>query len=135
MSPVAKILHRAITIGKSMRRKLSGTTLTLQGGQKPTLRFVQRASRTAFPGHGRQFRTLVTRRRLRWKPSGEILVKSPLPRSQIRDDSEELRTEPRNPFRPSLFLLHDGRGSYDAAPISLIRPQTGARIAEIAGRK
>jgi hypothetical protein len=29
-----------------------------------------------------------------------------------------------------LFLLYDYRGSYDAAPLSLISRQTGARLAE-----
>ncbi|HET7102069.1 MAG TPA: MOSC domain-containing protein, partial [Terriglobia bacterium] len=32
-----------------------------------------------------------------------------------------------------LFLLHDHRGSYDAAPVSLISRQTVARIAEECG--
>jgi len=48
-------------------------------------------------------------------------------------DSEELRRELEARSGRTLFLLRNGRGSYDTAPISIISRQTTARIAEESG--
>jgi uncharacterized protein YcbX len=48
-------------------------------------------------------------------------------------DSEELRREVEARSGRALYLLRNSRGSYDAAPISLISRQTIARIAEESG--
>lgn len=47
--------------------------------------------------------------------------------------SEDLRRALEERSGRSLFLLHDARGSYDVAPISLISRQTIARVAEESG--
>ena len=138
MNPVAKILQLARYPVKSMRGEiLSATTLTLQGvPEDRRYAFVQRDSRSAFPWlTARQLPEL-----LRYRPaveverSGEIVVVVTTPEGkQLQIDSEELCREIETRSGRALFLLHDGRGSYDAAPISLISRQTVERIAEESG--
>ena len=138
MNPVGKILQLARYPVKSMRGEaLPVTILTLQGvPEDRRYAFVQSASRSAFPWlTARQLPEL-----LRYKPavevegSGKILVKVTTPSgAKWPVDSEELRQEIEARSGRALFLLHDGRGSYDAAPISLISRQTVARIAEESG--
>jgi uncharacterized protein YcbX len=138
MQPVGKILHLARYPAKSMRgESLPATTLTLQ--EVPEDRryaFVQAASRSAFPWlTARQLPDL-----LRYKPtvevekSGEVVVTVTTPSGEkLPIDGEELRRGIETRSGRALFLLHDGRGSYDAAPISLISRQTVTRIAEESG--
>jgi uncharacterized protein YcbX len=135
MIPVAKILQLARYPVKSMRgESLPSTILTLQGvPEDRRYAFVQAASRSAFPWlTARQLPEL-----LRYKPaveveeSGEIVVTVTTPDGRkLPIDSEELAREIETRSDRALFLLHDGRGSYDAAPISLISRQTVSRIAE-----
>jgi uncharacterized protein YcbX len=135
MQPVGVIRQIGRYPVKSMRgESLPATTLTLQG--VPADRryaFVQTASRSSFPwltarelpellcyltcveGAGPQeVEVTVT------TPSGE---KFPI-------NSPELRQTLEARSGRELFLLHDYRGSYDVAPISLISRQTITRIAE-----
>jgi uncharacterized protein YcbX len=138
MNPVAKILQLARFPVKSMRgESLPATELTLQGvPEDRRYAFVQTASRSAFPWFtARQLHEL-----LRFRPvvevdgSGEVVVKVATPNGEKWPvDSEELRREIEARSGQALFLLHDGRGSYDAAPISIISRQTVARIAEESG--
>ena len=138
MSPVAKILQLARYPVKSMRGEiLPAATLTLQGvPEDRRYAFVQAASRSAFPWlTARQLPDL-----LRYTPavgmekSGEVVVSVTTPDGRkLPIDSEELAREIETRSGRALFLLHDGRGSYDAAPISLISRQTVARIAEESG--
>ena len=138
MHPVGTILQLARYPVKSMRGEaLPFTMLTLQGvPEDRRYAFVQSASRSAFPW--------LTARHLpellRYQPaveeedSGEIVVRVTTPsRSKWPVDSEELRREIEARSEQALFLLRDYRGSYDAAPISLISRQTVARIAEESG--
>jgi uncharacterized protein YcbX len=63
--------------------------------------------------------------------SGEIVVAVTTPIGEKWPvDSEELRRELEVRSGRTLFLLRNGRGSYAAAPISIISRQTVARIAE-----
>ena len=48
-------------------------------------------------------------------------------------ESDDLRKALEARSGKSLFLLHDYRGSFDVAPVSLISRQTVARIAEESG--
>jgi hypothetical protein len=109
------------------------TALTFNGiPEDRRYAFVQSASRSAFPWlTARQMPEL-----LRYKPavevegSGEVVVTVTTPGGEKWPvDSEELRREIETRSGRTLFLLHDGRGSYDAAPISVISRQTVARIA------
>src|ERR1039458_2396080 len=138
MNPVAKILQLARYPVKSMRgESLPTTTLTLQGvPEDRRYAFVQAASRSAFPWlTARQIPDL-----LRYNPAveaeepGEVVVAVTTPDGRkLPIDSEELGREIETRSGRALFLLHDGRGSYDAGPISLICRQTVARIAEESG--
>lgn len=138
MNPVGKIIQLARYPVKSMRGEaLPVTMLTLQGvPEDRRYAFVQSASRSNFPWlTARQLPEL-----LRYKPavevegSGEITVTVTTPSgAKWPVDSEELRREIETRSGRALFLLHDGRGSYDTAPISLISRQTIARIAEESG--
>jgi uncharacterized protein len=140
MHPVGTIRQLARFPVKSMRGEaLPVTTLTLQGvPEDRRYAFVQTASRSAFPWlTARQMPEL-----LRYKPavevegSGEVVVTVTTPSgAKWPVDSEELRREIEGRSGRTLFLLHDGRGSYDTAPISLISCQTVARIAEESGTK
>jgi len=116
---------------------LPAATLTFQGvPEDRRYAFVQTASRTDFPWlTARQLPEL-----LRYKPaveeesSGEIVVTVTTPGGEKWPvDSEELRRELEARSGRTLFLLRNGRGSYDAAPISIISRQTTARIAEESG--
>jgi uncharacterized protein YcbX len=113
---------------------LPSATLTFEGvPEDRRYAFVQAASRSAFPWlTARQLPDLF-----RYKPavevekSGEVVVAVTTPSGdKLPITSEELRRQIEARSGRDLFLLHDGRGSYDAAPISLISRQTVARIAE-----
>lgn len=135
MNTVGKILQLARYPVKSMRgESLSGAALTLQGiPEDRRYAFVQAASRTDFPWlTARQLPELLC-----YKPavqvegSGEIVVTVTTPQGEKwAVDSDELRRELEARSGQRLFLLRNGRGSYDAAPISIISRQTVARIAE-----
>jgi uncharacterized protein YcbX len=135
MNAVAKILQLARYPVKSMRGEiLPSTKLTLQGvPEDRRYAFVQAASRSAFPWMtAREMPEL-----LRYVPtvevenSGEVRVAVTTPSGEkLKIDGEQLRHEIETRSGRALFLLHDGRGSYDAAPISVISRQTVARIAE-----
>jgi hypothetical protein len=116
---------------------LPAAELTLQGiPEDRRYAFVQTASRSSFPWlTARQLPEL-----LRYKPavevekSGEVVVTVSAPSGEKWPvDGEDLRRELETRSSRALFLLHDGRGSYDAAPISIISSQTVARIAEESG--
>jgi hypothetical protein len=138
MNPVGMIHELARYPVKSMRgESLPVTTLTLQGvPEDRRYAFVQAASRSAFPWlTARQLPELLC-----YKPtveeagSGEVAVTVTTPYGEKWPvDSEELRREIEARSEQALFLLRDYRGSYDAAPISLISRQTVARIAEESG--
>src|SRR5208282_5311525 len=135
MHPLGRILQLARYPVKSMRgESLPATMLNFQGvPEDRRYAFVQTASRTAFPWlTARQLPEL-----LRYTPaveverSGEVVVTVTTPNGEKWPvDSEELRRELEARSHRALFLLHDGRGSYDTAPISIISRQTVARIAE-----
>jgi len=138
MNSVGKIRQLARYPVKSMRGEaLTVTTLTLQGlPEDRRYAFVQKSSRTDFPWFtARQFPEL-----LRYKPTvegadnREIMVTVATPGGESWPVfSEELRRELEARSGRSLFLLRNGRGSYDAAPSSLISLQTLARIAQESG--
>jgi hypothetical protein len=138
MHPVGTIRQLARYPVKSMRGEaLSVAALTLQGiPEDRRYAFVQTASRNDFPWlTARQLPEL-----LRYKPvveeesSGEIVVTVTTPSgAKWPVDSEELRREIETRSGRTLYLLRNGRGSYDAAPISVISRQTIARIAEESG--
>jgi uncharacterized protein len=138
MNPVGVIRQLARYPVKSMRgESLSAAALTLQGvPEDRRYAFVQAASRTDFPWlTARQLPEL-----LRYKPavevegSGEIAVTVTTPTGQKWPvASEPLRREIEERSGRALFLLRNSRGSYDAAPISIISRQTIARIAEESG--
>jgi hypothetical protein len=116
---------------------LPSATLTFQGiPEDRRYAFVQTASRTDFPWlTARQLPELLC-----YKPvvevesSGEAVVTVTTPGGKKWPvDSEELRRELEARSGRTLFLLRNGRGSYDTAPISIISRQTTARIAEESG--
>ena len=132
---VATVLELARYPVKSMRGEaLPAATLTLQGiPEDRRYAFVQAASRSDFPWFtARQLPEMLC-----YKPavevegSGEIVVTVTTPGGEKWPvDSDELRRELEERSSQSLSLLRNGRGSYDAAPISIISRQTVARIAE-----
>ncbi|MGO8819524.1 MAG: MOSC domain-containing protein [Terriglobia bacterium] len=134
-NPVAMVLELARYPVKSMRGEaLSAATLTLQGiPEDRRYAFVQAASRSDFPWFtARQLPEMLC-----YKPaveadsSGELAVTVTTPGGEKWPvDSDELRRELEERSSQPLFLLRNGRGSYDAAPISIISRQTVARIAE-----
>lgn len=120
---------------KSMSgESLSATTLSLQG--VPADRryaFVQKASRSSFPWLTARelpellcYRTCVEEAR---PQEVEVTVTAPSG-EKFPIQSHELRQALEARSGRELFLLHDSRGSYDVAPVSLISRQTIARIAE-----
>jgi uncharacterized protein YcbX len=120
---------------KSMRgESLPATTLTLQGiPADRRYAFVQTASRSSFPWlTARELPELLC-----YSPSVEetspqeleVTVTTP-DGERFPVDSHELRRGLEARAGRELFLLHDSRGSYDVAPISLVSRQTIARIAE-----
>jgi uncharacterized protein len=123
---------------KSMRgQALPATTLTLQGlPEDRRYAFVQAASRSSFPWlTARELPELVCYSpSVDGEDSGEVTVTVTTPSGEKwRIDSEELRRALETRSGRALFLLHDYRGSYDAAAVSLISRQTVARIAEESG--
>lgn len=138
MNPVGKIHQLARYPVKSMGgQSLPTTTLTLQGvPEDRRYAFVQTASRSSFPWlTAREMPEL-----LRYKPiienagAEEVRVTVATPSGEKWPvQSEELRREVEERSGRGIFLLRDYRGSYDAAPISLISRQTIARIAEESG--
>jgi len=136
MNPVGKIHQLARFPVKSMAgQSLPATTLTLQGvPEDRRYAFVQTASRGSFPWlTAREMPEL-----LRYRPTiedagaGEVAVTVATPSGEKWPvQSEELRREVEERSGRAIFLLRDYRGSYDAAPISLISRQTIARIAEV----
>jgi hypothetical protein len=116
---------------------LTAAQLTLQGiPADRRYAFVQKASRSAFPW--------LTARELpdmlRYCPSVDesnpqgvrVSVTDPEGKQFAVDSPELLKTLESRSGR-ELFLLHDGRGSYDTAPISIITSQTIARIGQETG--
>jgi uncharacterized protein YcbX len=118
---------------KSMRGEaLPHASLTLQGvPDDRRYAFVQTASRSSFPWlTARELPELLS-----YVPCvGEagVTVRTP-DGAEWPVASEDLRRLIEERSGRSLFLLHDARGSYDAAPISVISQQTVERIAEETG--
>jgi uncharacterized protein YcbX len=116
---------------------LSTAALTFQGiPEDRRYAFVQTASRTDFPWlTARQLpQMLCYKSAVEEENSGEIVVTVTTPSGEKWPvDSAELRQELEARSGRPLFLLRNGRGSYDTAPISIISRQTTARIAEESG--
>jgi uncharacterized protein YcbX len=120
---------------KSMRgESLPATMLTLQG--VPADRryaFVQKSSRSSFPWlTARELPELLCYHTTVEEVSPqevEVTVNTP-GGEKFSIKSPELRQALEARSARELFLLHDYRGSYDVAPISLISLQTITRIAE-----
>ena len=135
MQSVGAICHLGRYPVKSMRgESLPATMLTLQG--VPADRryaFVQRASHSSFPWLTARelpellcYSTCVERA---GPQEGEVTVTAPAG-EKFPITSDELRQALQARSGRELFLLHDYRGSYDVAPVSLISRQTIIRIAE-----
>ena len=113
---------------------MATATLTLQGFLADRrYAFVQRASRSSFPWFTARelpemlcYRTRVESASLQ---EVEVTVTAPTG-EEFSVKSHELREALESRSGRELFLLHDYRGSYDVAPVSLISRQTIARIAE-----
>ena len=138
MNSVGRIVQLARYPVKSMRGEaLSTATLTLQGiPDDRRYAFVQTASRSDFPWlTARQFPELLLYTPAVEKPaSGEVSIAVTTPAGDKRlVHSDELRRELEERSGRGLFLLRQERGSYDAAPVSIISRQTIARIAEESG--
>jgi uncharacterized protein len=120
---------------KSMRgESLPTTTLTLQGlPEDRRYAFVQAASRSSFPWlTARELPELLcyaARVEEASPQQVEVTVVTPTG-DNFPVHSDELRRTLEARSGRELFLLHDARGSYDVAPVSLISRQTIARIAE-----
>jgi uncharacterized protein len=120
---------------KSMRgESLPATTLTLQGiPADRRYAFVQAASRSSFPWlTARELPELLCYRPCVEEVSPqevEVTVTTPAGET-FPINSHELRHALEARSGRELFLLHDYRGSYDVAPVSLISRQTITRIAE-----
>ena len=120
---------------KSMRgESLPATTLTLQG--VPVDRryaFVQTASRSSFPWlTARELPELLCYRTCVEDPGKqevEVVVTAP-GGEKFPIQSPELRQGLEERSGRDVFLLHDYRGSYDVAPVSLISRQTVTQIAQ-----
>jgi uncharacterized protein YcbX len=125
---------------KSMQGEaLPSAALTLQGfAEDRRYAFVQTTSRSSFPWLTARelpellcYRTSVERA---GTPEVAVTVETPHGENwPIESDNLRKVLEARS--GKSLFLLHDYRGSYDVAPVSLISRQTVARIAEESGTK
>jgi uncharacterized protein YcbX len=116
---------------------LSSAALTLQGfAEDRRYAFVQVTSRSSFPW----FTARELPELLYYRPSVEKSGTSEVTVTVATADGENWPIESdglrkaleARSGRP-LFLLHDYRGSYDVAPVSLISQQTVARIAEESG--
>jgi len=119
---------------KSMRGEaVPVATLTLQGLEGDRRHaFVQATSRSSFPWlTSRELPEMLC-----YKTSAEgsgsaavVMVTAP-GGEKWRVESDELRQLLEARSGRALFLLHDYRGSYDVAQVSIISRQTVARIAE-----
>lgn len=135
MHPVGTIHQLARYPVKSMcGESLDAAPLTLRGvAEDRRYAYVQTASRSSFPWlTAREMPDL-----LRYKPTledggpeGPVVTVATPAGENWPVDSAELRREIEERSGRALFLLHDYRGSYDVAPISLISRQTVSRIAE-----
>jgi len=120
---------------KSMRgESLAATTLTLQGvPEDRRYAFVQTASRSSFPWlTARELPELLCYRTcVEGASPQEVEVTVTAPGGEkFPVKSPELRQALEAHSGRELFLLHDYRGSYDVAPVSLISCQTITRIAK-----
>lgn len=118
-----------------MRREaLPAAMLTLQGVEEDRrYAFVQKASRSSFPWlTARELPEMLcytTSVASAGSPEVAITVTTPAG-EKWPVASDELRRALEVHSGRDLFLLHDARGSYDAAPVSLISCQTVDRIAQ-----
>jgi|SRR5664279_4948362 len=140
MQPVGVIRQIGRYPVKSMRgESLSTTTLTLQGiPADRRYAFVQTASRSSFPWlTARELPELLcylTCVEEAGPQEVEVTVTTPSG-EKFPIKSPELHQTLEARSGRELFLLHDYRGSYDVAPISLISRQTITRIAEESATK
>jgi uncharacterized protein len=137
-NPIGSILQLARYPVKSMRgESLPAASLTFHGiADDRRYAFVQTGSRSDFPWlTARQFpELLLYKPTVEQEESGEVVVTVTTPSGERWPvDSDELRREIEQRSGRGLFLLRQHRGSYDAAPISIISRQTIARIAEESG--
>ena len=135
MQPVGVIRRLARYPVKSMRGEaLPAAALTLQGlPEDRRYAFVQAASRSSFPWLTARELPAMLRYRACVEQSAapEAAVSVTTPGGETWPvASDELRRALEAHSGRALFLLRDYRGSYDAAPVSLISSQTAARIAE-----
>jgi uncharacterized protein YcbX len=120
---------------KSMRgESLAAATLSLQGVLADRrYAFVQTASRSSFPWlTARELPELLCYRTCAEEATPqefEVTVTAP-GGEKFPIKSHALRQALEARSGRELFLLHDYRGTYDVAPVSLISRQTIARIAE-----
>ena len=123
---------------KSMRGEwLDTASLTLQGiSEDRRYAFVQAASRSAFPWlTARELpEMLLYQPRVEGAEPPQVTVKAPSGETWPVQ-SPELREALEKKSGRNIFLLHNYRGSFDVAPISLISRQTIARIADESGTK
>jgi uncharacterized protein len=138
MQPVGVIKQLARFPVKSMAgESLPAASLTLQGvPEDRRYAFVQSSSRSAFPWlTARELPELLRYTPVVQQESAEaVSVTVRTPDGKIFPvTSAELREELESLSGRALFLLHDGRGSYDAAPVSLISRQTVMQIADESG--
>lgn len=124
---------------KSMRGEaLAAAEITLHGlAQDRRYAFVQAASHSSFPWFTAREMPELLRFQTKIENGNEgeeatVTVTAPDGRAW-RVDSPELRQELEARSGRALFLLHDHRGSFDSAPVSLISWQTVAQIAQETG--
>jgi uncharacterized protein len=125
---------------KSMQgQELATAMLTLQGFEEDRrYAFVQSESRSSFPWlTARELpEMLYYRTSVEMAGTLDVAVRVETPRGENwHVASDELRKALEERSGRPLFLLRDYRGSFDAAPVSLISRQTVARIAEESGTK
>jgi uncharacterized protein YcbX len=138
MRVVGRIAQLARYPVKSMTgEQLATSKLTLQGlPEDRRYAFVQRSSRSAFPWlTARECPDL-----LRYRPTvggespeGAVVTVTTPDGENVPVTSDKLRQELESCSGRDLFLMHDGRGSYDVAPVSLITRQTIAQVANESG--
>lgn len=135
MNPVAVIRQIGRFPVKSMGGEfLAGAMLTLQGIMVDRrFAFVQTASRSSFPWFtARNMPEMVCyRTSVEGATPEEARVTVTAPDGKTFPvESDELRQELEKRSGRGLFLLHNYRGSFDTAPISLISRQTIVRISQ-----